>query len=340
MSSQNNENQQQSTNPVDTMPSILLTDVTDVMKSIIECLEENIEGTEAVYSRVDVSRMRGKQELRNVLNAMTKNLEAVRNILKHLILFNPIAGNNGEVRVINPCFTRIARIPRDQVGTGIIPQDVANEVIAENAKLTGTNQTIQNIGTATPEQTPNATPNNQGIPLIFPMTQENGQIKVSFMYKAVESYQPRQEEISELARLLTESVTTLMDSTDSLWTVLNTFGCERFNATHGISAAKRASMLNNSVPARVNVEQDRVAVQQANRQHDLAPRMNERIVNTNNMPYGFVPINYLQRNGMQMPAGVARPFNPVQFGPSFQLNVVSNMSQNQGPEIHCMRSEK
>ena len=310
------------------------------MKSIIECLEENIEGTEAVYSRVDVSRMRGKQELRKVLNAMTKNLETVRNILKHLILFNPITGNNGEVRVINPCFTRIARIPRDQVGTGIIPQDVANEVIAENAKLTGTNQTIQNIGTAIPEQTTNATPNSQGIPLIFPMTQENGQIKVSFMYRTVESYQPRQEEISELTRLLTESVTTLMDSTDSLWTVLNTFGYERFNVTHGISATKRASMLNNSVPARVNVEQDRVAAQQANRQHDLAPRMNERIVNTNNVPYGFVPINYLQRNGMQMPAGVARPFNPVQFGPSFQLNVVSNMSQNQGPEIHCMRSEK
>lgn len=333
MSSQNNDNQQQSTNPVDTMPSILLTDVTDVMKSIIECLEENIEGTGALYSRVDVSRMRGKQELRNVLNAMTKNLEAVRNILKKLILFNPVAGNNGEVRVINPCFTRISRMTRDQVGTGIIPQDVANEVIAENAELTRMNQ---NIGTAISEQTPN----NQGIPVIFPVTQENGQIKVSFMYKAVESYQPRQEEISELTRSLTESVTTLMDSTDSLWTVLNTFGCERFNATHGISAAKRASMLNNSVPARVNVEQDRIAAQQANREHDLAPKMNERIVNTNNVPYGFVPINYLQRNGMQMQVLPTRPFNPVQYGPSFQLNVVSNMSQNQGPEIHCMRNEK
>lgn len=340
MSSQNNDNQQQSTNPVDTMPSILLTDVTDVMKSIIECLEENIEGTGALYSRVDVSRMRGKQELRNVLNAMTKNLEAVRNILKKLILFNPVAGNNGEVRVINPCFTRISRMTRDQVGTGIIPQDVANEVIAENAELTRMNQ---NIGTAIPEQTQNAAVNNQGIPVIFPVTQENGQIKVSFMYKAVESYQPRQEEISELTRSLTESVTTLMDSTDSLWTVLNTFGCERFNATHGISAAKRASMLNNSVPARVNVEQDRIAAQQANREHDLAPKMNERIVNTNSVPYGFMPINYLQRNGMQMqvlPAGVARPFNPVQYGPSFQLNVVNNMSQNQGPEIHCMRNER
>lgn len=329
MSSQNNDNQQQSTNPVDTMPSILLTDVTDVMKSIIECLEENIEGTDALYSRVDVSRMRGKQELRKLLNAMTKNLEAVRNILKKLILFNPVAGNNSEVRVINPCFTRISRMTRDQVGTGIIPQDVANEVIAENAKLTGTNQTIQN-----------AAVNGQGIPVIFPVTQENGQIKVSFMYKAVESYQPRQEEISELTRSLTESVTTLMDSTDSLWTVLNTFGCERFNATHGISAAKRASMLNNSVPARVNVEQDRIATQQANREHDLAPKMNERVVNTNNVPYGFVPINYLQRNGMQMQVLPARPFNPVQFGPSFQLNVVNNMSQNQGPEIHCMRDEK
>ena len=335
MSSQNNDNQQQSTNPVDTMPSILLTDVTDVMKSIIECLEENIEGTDALYSRVVVSRLRGKQELRNVLNAMTKNLEAVRNILKKLILFNPVTGNNGEVRVINPCFTRILRMTRDQVGTGILPQDVANEVIAENAELTRMNQ---NIGTATSEQTPNAAVNNQGIPLIFPMTQENGQIKVSFMYKAVESYQPRQEEISELTRSLTESVTTLMDSTDSLWTVLNTFGCERFNATHGISAAKKASMLNNSVPARVNVEQDRIAAQQANREHDLAPRMNERIVNTNNVPYGFVPINYLQRNGMQVLP--TRPFNPVQYGPSFQLNVVSNMSQNQGPEIHCMRNEK
>ena len=327
MSSQNNENQQ-STNPVDTMPSILLTDVTDVMKSIIECLEENIEGTDALYSRVVVSRLRGKQELSNVLNAMTKNLEAVRNILKKLILFNPVTGNNGEVRVINPCFTRILRMTRDQVGTGIIPQDVANEVIAENAELTRMNQ---NIRTATP----NAAVNNQGIPLIFPMTQENGQIKVSFMYRAVESYQPRQEEISELTRSLTESVTTLMDSTDSLWTVLNTFGCERFNATHGISAAKRASMLNNSVPARVNVEQDRVAAQQANREHDLAPKMNERVVNTNN-----VPINYLQRNGMQMYPMPARPVNPVQYGPSFQLNVVSNMSQNQGPEIHCMRNEK
>lgn len=333
MSSQNNDNQQQSTNPVDTMPSILLTDVTDVMKSIIECLEENIEGTDALYSRVVVSRMRGKQELRNVLNAMTKNLEAVRNTLKRLILCNPVAGNNGEVRVINPCFTRILRMTRDQVGAGILPQDIANEVIAENAELTRMNQ---NIRTATSEPTVN----NQGIPLIFPMTQENGQIKVSFMYKAVESYQPRQEEISELDRLLTESTTTLMDSTDSLWTVLNTFGCERFNATHGISAAKRASMLNNSVPARVNVEQDRIATQQANREHDLAPKMNERVVNTNNAPYGFVPTNYLQRNGMQMPAGVARPFNPVQLGPSFQLNVVSNMSQNQGPEIHCMRNEK
>ena len=328
MSSQNNDNQQQSTNPVDTMPSILLTDVTDVMKSIIECLEENIEGTDALYSRVVVSRLRGKQELSNVLNAMTKNLEAVRNILKKLILFNPVTGNNGEVRVINPCFTRILRMTRDQVGTGIIPQDVANEVIAENAELTRMNQ---NIRTATP----NAAVNNQGIPLIFPMTQENGQIKVSFMYRAVESYQPRQEEISELTRSLTESVTTLMDSTDSLWTVLNTFGCERFNATHGISAAKRASMLNNSVPARVNVEQDRVAAQQANREHDLAPKMNERVVNTNN-----VPINYLQRNGMQMYPMPARPVNPVQYGPSFQLNVVSNMSQNQGPEIHCMRNEK
>ena len=337
MSSQNNDNQQQSTNPVDTMPSILLTDVTDVMKSIIECLEENIEGTDALYSRVVVSRMRGKQELRNVLNAMTKNLETVRNILKRLILFNPVAGHNGEVRVINPCFTRILRMTRDQVGTGIIPQDAANEVIAENAELTRMNQ---NIRTATSEQTTNATVNNQGIPLIFPMTQENGQIKVSFMYKAVESYQPRQEEISELTRLLTESVTTLMDSTDSLWTGLNTFGCERFNATHGISAAKRASMLNNSVPAMVNVEQDRVAAQQANKQHDLAPKMNERVVNTNNVPYGFVPINYLQRNGMQMYPMPARPVNPVQFGPSFQLNVVSNMSQNQGPEIHCMRNEK
>ena len=262
MSSQNNDNQQQSTNPVDTMPSILLTDVTDVMKSIIECLEENIEGTDALYSRVVVSRMRGKQELRNVLNAMTKNLEAVRNTLKRLILCNPVAGNNGEVRVINPCFTRILRMTRDQVGAGILPQDIANEVIAENAELTRMNQ---NIRTATSEPTVN----NQGIPLIFPMTQENGQIKVSFMYKAVESYQPRQEEISELDRLLTESTTTLMDSTDSLWTVLNTFGCERFNATHGISAAKRASMLNNSVPARVNVEQDRIATQQANREHDL-----------------------------------------------------------------------
>ena len=333
MSSQNNDNQQQSTNPVDTMPSILLTDVTDVMKSIIECLEENIEGTDALYSRVVVSRMRGKQELRNVLNAMTKNLEAVRNTLKRLILCNPVAGNNGEVRVINPCFTRILRMTRDQVGAGILPQDIANEVIAENAELTRMNQ---NIRTATSEPTVN----NQGIPLIFPMTQENGQIKVSFMYKAVESYQPRQEEISELDRLLTESTTTLMDSTDSLWTVLNTFGCERFNATHGISAAKRASMLNNSVPARVNVEQDRIATQQANREHDLATKMNERVVNTNNAPYGFVPTNYLQRNGMQMPAGVARPFNPVQLGPSFQLNVVSNMSQNQGPEIHCMSNEK
>lgn len=329
MSSQNNDNQQQSTNPVDTMSSILLTDVTDVMKSIIECLEENIEGTEAVYSRVDVSRMRGKQELRNVLNAMTKNLEAVRNILKKLILFNPVAGNNGEVRVINPCFTRISRMTRDQVGTGILPQDVANEIIAENAELTRMNQTIQN-----------AAINGQGIPVIFPVTQENGQIKVSFMYKAVESYQPRQEEISELTRSLNESVTTLMDSTDSLWTVLNTFGCERFNATHGISAAKRASMLNNSVPARVNVEQDRIAAQQANREHDLAPKMNERIVNTNSVPYGFVPINYLQRNGMQMHPMPTRPFNPVQYGPSFQLNVVNNMSQNQGPEIHCMRDEK
>ena len=337
MSSQNNDNQQQSTNPVDTMPSILLTDVTDVMKSIIECLEENIEGTDALYSRVVVSRMRGKQELRNVLNAMTKNLETVRNILKRLILCNPVAGNNGEVRVINPCFTRILRMTRDQVGTGILPQDIANEVIAENAELTRMNQ---NIRTATSEQTTNATVNNQGIPLIFPMTQENGQIKVSFMYKAVESYQPHQEEISELARLLADSTTTLMDSTDSLWTVLNTFGCERFNATHGISAAKRASMLNNSVPARVNVEQDRVAAQQANRQHDLAPKMNERVVNTNNAPYGFVPINYLQRNGMQMYPMPARPVNPVQFGPSFQLNVVSNMNQNQGPEIHCMRNEK
>ena len=77
MSSQNNDNQQQSTNPVDTMPSILLTDVTDVMKSIIECLEENIEGTDALYSRVVVSRMRGKQELRSLLSAMTKNLETV-----------------------------------------------------------------------------------------------------------------------------------------------------------------------------------------------------------------------------------------------------------------------
>lgn len=340
MSSQNNDNQQQSTNPVDTMPSILLTDVTDVMKSIIECLEENIEGTDAVYSRVVVSRLRGKQELRKVLNAMTKNLEAVRNILKKLILFNPVAGNNGEVRVINPCFTRILRMTRDQVGTGILPQDVANEVIAENAELTRMNQTIQNIGTAISEQTPNATINNQGIPLIFPMTQENGQIKVSFMYKAVESYQPRQEEISELTRSLNESVTTLMDSTDSLWTVLNTFGCERFNATHGISAAKRASMLNNSVPARVNVEQDRIATQQANREHDLAPKMNERVVNTNNVSYGFVPTNYLQRNGMQMQVLPARPFNPVQYGPSFQLNVTSNMNQNQGPEIHCMRNEK